>query len=395
MWRGAIAMIETFRVQNYKALRDVELKLTPMHVLIGPNDSGKTSILEALGALCRSVEMPLEEAFLGRWRGQELVWNSEEKTHGPAIVGFEAKFADESGSHEYRLECEFQGVDRSVRVWGEFFEGEKMLGEFTPQTIVMSAGRLLFGPPNERLISNALFGSQYCRWNPRFLALPNAQDENHSFHFDPSGFGLALFLDDVLGVDRNIFAKIEDRFREVFPHVNGIILKRERAFRMRRGTSPDVQLLEEAEGKGIHLKLRSGQTVPVSQVSDGMLLLLAYLAVLYSPVKPRVLMVEEPENGVHPSRLKEVLQILRELVSEQSHTQVLMTTHSPYVLDAFSPEEVTLCKKGDDGAVKVHRLSDVKAVREQLDVFSLGEIWTAEGDEALARGDSNGAGGKQ
>jgi AAA15 family ATPase/GTPase len=44
-------MIRTFRVQNYKALRDVTLELTPMHLLIGPNDSGKTSILEALAAL--------------------------------------------------------------------------------------------------------------------------------------------------------------------------------------------------------------------------------------------------------------------------------------------------------------------------------------------------------
>ena len=43
-------MITRFRVQNYKALRDVTLDLTPMHVLIGPNDSGKTSVLEALAA---------------------------------------------------------------------------------------------------------------------------------------------------------------------------------------------------------------------------------------------------------------------------------------------------------------------------------------------------------
>ena len=54
-------MITRFRVQNYKALRDVTLDLTPVHVLIGPNDSGKTSILEAMAALCRSVDHPVAD----------------------------------------------------------------------------------------------------------------------------------------------------------------------------------------------------------------------------------------------------------------------------------------------------------------------------------------------
>jgi len=114
-----------------------------------------------------------------------------------------------------------------------------------------------------------------------------------------------------------------------------------------------------------------------------MLLILAYLAVLHVPQPPRLLLVEEPENGIHPARLKEVLSILRDLVAEQSHTQVVMTTHSPYVVDSFQPEEVTLCHKGDDGAIQTRLLSQSKAVREQVDVFTLGEIWTGEGDERL------------
>jgi predicted ATPase len=114
------------------------------------------------------------------------------------------------------------------------------------------------------------------------------------------------------------------------------------------------------------------------------MLVLAYLAILYSPDPPRVLLIEEPENGVHPRRLVDVLRILKELVSEQGKTQVLLTTHSPYVVDLFKPEEVTLCLKERDGAVTTHRLSESKSVREQIDIFHLGEIWTAEGDEALA-----------
>ena len=62
-----------------------------------------------------------------------------------------------------------------------------------------------------------------------------------------------------------------------------------------------------------------------------------------------------------------------------------MTTHSPYLLDLFKPEEVTLCKKERDGSVSVHPLGLLPDVKKQLEVFNLGEIWTAEGDEALAK----------
>ena len=118
------------------------------------------------------------------------------------------------------------------------------------------------------------------------------------------------------------------------------------------------------------------------------MLVLAYLTIFHLPEPPRVLLIEEPENGVHPKRLEEVLKILRRLVEEQEHTQVLMTTHSPYVVDLFKPEEVTLCLRDDDGAVSVHRLSESETVRQQMKVFTLGEIWTSEGDAALGKSSS-------
>ena len=79
-------MIKQFRVQNYKALRDVTLKLTPIHVLIGPNDSGKTSLLEAVAALCLSVDHPLADSFLGQWEGHSLVTRD-----GQSNVGLSAR----------------------------------------------------------------------------------------------------------------------------------------------------------------------------------------------------------------------------------------------------------------------------------------------------------------
>jgi len=203
---------------------------------------------------------------------------------------------------------------------------------------------------------------------------------------ESNGFGLALCLDDILGVDRNRFIQLEKRFTDIFPHITSIQLFPEMGYRAPVDNPDRITLLEKADGKGLYFQLSTdGQSVPASQVSDGTLLVLAYLAILYLPQPPRVLLVEEPENGIHPKRLRDVLGVLRELIQEQSRTQIVLTTHSPYALDLFKPEEVTLCTMQDNGEVKTTRLSESPTVMNQTDVFTLGEIWTAEGDDAIAR----------
>ena len=72
-------MINSFRVKNYKALQSVEVPLTQIHVLIGQNDTGKTSLLEAIHGFCASTQGPLVDAFPSRWVGRELVHSSSQE----------------------------------------------------------------------------------------------------------------------------------------------------------------------------------------------------------------------------------------------------------------------------------------------------------------------------
>lgn len=352
-------MIKTFHVQNYKALRDVTLELTPLHVLIGPNDSGKTSVLEALRAYSR-ITSHQGKAFEGRWTGRQLVWRQTDSQ-----VNFEAtgQWAGRTIQHLIRVQFPARGDD---------FQATQSLTPIDPSTPT--------GPHNAAVnwLEQAVGPMQFYRWIPSMLALPVAFDFSTQFGMEPSGFGLAMYLNDILTNDHEKFGELERRFLGVFPSVRRIRLNRESGI---RNFVPQQTM---GTGLGIYFEQLNGDLLPAAQASDGMMLVLAYLAILFSPKPPSLLLIEEPENGVHPRRLREVLRILRELVSEQDRTQVVLTTHSPYVVDLFKPEEVTLCLKGADGAVTTHRLSDSKSVREQMDIFQLGEIWTAEGDEALA-----------
>ena len=111
-------MLKSFYVNNYKCLVDVRLPLTPIHVIIGQNDSGKTSLLEAIFALVRSTDRPLAEAFLGDWQDQELVFAGADKP----VIGFEVRFGSASGEApapvSYHLEVEF-GKRQSCRAIDE------------------------------------------------------------------------------------------------------------------------------------------------------------------------------------------------------------------------------------------------------------------------------------
>jgi predicted ATPase len=367
-------MIERFHIQNYKSLRDVDLKLTPVHVLIGPNDSGKTSIFEALATLGRiSHGMQLSEAFPGRWRGRDLVWWGDRA----GKVSFRTCLRGDGGTIEHVLACEFFEGGKNPRVLDEEVteQGRSVIqARSTPQSVLRQED----GKPALRRLREEFQGLRLYRWEPSFMRLPVAYEFQTKSGMEPSGFGLAQYLNDILVNDHKRFGDLEQRFQTLFPQVQRIRLHREQGFQDALTRQPSRM------GLGIYFEQEGGFLFPATQASDGLILVLAYLALLYSPQPPRLLLIEEPENGVHPRRLQEVIQILRQLLANQEQTQVLLTTHSPYVVDLFRPEEVTLCLKGSDGAVTAHPLSQSKAVLEQMDIFRLGEIWTGEGDEALA-----------
>ena len=388
-------MITQFHVKNYKALRDVTLSLTPIHVLIGPNDSGKTSILEAIAALCKSADYPLSQLFPTTSNPSDLLWD----TLGDDAASFGAEIADDAIAGEYHVECAMRpGVGPPLR-GNEVWTAKNRQPLSIPQA--NSTGTSLqwaftttwtgLEPGLARALHDALSGVAVFRWNPRLLKLPVVLDAAHRLSMDSSGFGLAQCLDDILGLDRDRFRELETEFREIFPEMKAIQLISVHAYQWPHPhLAEDLPHAVNASGKGIYFQLLNDRTIPAAQASDGSLLVLAYLTLLHLPDPPRVILVEEPENGIHPKRLEEVLKILRKLIEKRKRTQIIMTTHSPYLLDFFKPEEVTLCCKEPDGSVSVHPLGSSPDIKKQLDVFSLGEIWTAEGDEALAKAVTDG-----
>jgi predicted ATPase len=107
--------------------------------------------------------------------------------------------------------------------------------------------------------------------------------------------------------------------------------------------------------------------------SDGTLKMLAYLTLLHDPTPPRLIGIEEPENQLHPRLLPELAEECRLAASA---SQLMVTTHSPFFVNALRPEEAWVLYRGDDGFTRAHRASEMRGVKEFVESGAqLGQLW--------------------
>lgn len=118
----------------------------------------------------------------------------------------------------------------------------------------------------------------------------------------------------------------------------------------------------------------------VEQMSDGTLKVFAYLLLLEDPTPPPFLCIEEPENGLYHNLLEPLATEFRDHATGQKRgSQVFITTHQPYFVDALDPKEVWILEKGEDGFSKIRRASEVSLVNDLVEEgLPLGGLWYSE-----------------
>ncbi|MGA2066024.1 MAG: AAA family ATPase [Thermoguttaceae bacterium] len=398
--------LSRFGVKNYKCLGEIDIPLTPIHVLIGQNDAGKTSLLEAMDALCSYARRP-NDVFPRPWSGRELVfhraaeptlefWGEWSEMDGNASgaqpsspsVRTRLVFKLPAEGTNCRLAAEGVAIPEDSR---EASETKRLPGATVKDGWVgvdTAPGHPFQGGEALGRAHLRLFKSQLSRpahmyaLNARAMRAPAALDYRRRFRMGPDGFGLPTLLDDILGHDGRRFGELTEEFCHYFQQFRHLrIVQSEVA-----GSGGTVQT-----GKGIVLETKSGNDVRAQQASDGAILFLGLLALSYLPEPPALLLIEEPENGVYPIRLAKVIELLKSLIcraERPAFPQIILSTHSPYVLSLFAPEEVTFLSRppGDpDGPVRARPLRDAPNIRERLagGEFYLGELWYNLTEEEL------------
>ncbi len=395
-------MISRFRVKNYKALKDIDIPLTPIHVIIGQNDSGKTSLLEAILAFCQSSEPQsiLPGTFVGNWVGKQLVSFNAPESVIELSAQLEGLYEGDSQSFEYGFRVRFDDLPlRNCTLVAEWIlkDTKELIPVNNYNKTSVSNRTISFNHLTEEEGHNkrrpldmvaAMVGSaHYYRFDAKVMSLPSALDPNENFRLATDGFGLPTLLDDILGHDRDLFGQLIMEFCKYFPEFKDIRLEKINASKRSYDASglPHTSL---AAGKGICFLTQSGFEIRAQQASDGALLFLGFLSLLYIPTPPKVLLIEEPEKGVYPKRLAEIVRILKRLVetkSDREVPQIIFTTHSPYVLSEFTPEEVTVMSRDVGDSVIARPLRDAPNIEKRLGggAFYLGELWYNLDEEEL------------
>ena len=322
-------MIAAVHFRNFKALRSAAVRLAPFNLVLGPNGSGKTSLIQALLRLRSLAALPAVHAE--DLKGQRPAGPQIEFHFHPPFQNVRVTL----GCNSDELVCNSLVVDHPVGLPGVALWGEL-------RTQLQSIRAFLF--------------DHYA------MALPAKREEGTEL--SSNGGSLAAVLAGWREKKPAVFAALEAEFSRLMPEFAAL------GFR-------------EVRGGRIELTAQNGrEEILADSLSQGTLYLLAILTLAFTPEPPAVVCLEEADRGMHPRSLREVRDALYRLSypqdcgMERAPVQVIATTHSPYLLDQFKehPEEVVLASKHGREA-NFERLSDRADLMEMMKEAHLGDLW--------------------
>lgn len=381
--RRSTARVESLEVWNYRALQRVAIKdITPLTVLLGPNGSGKSTIFDVFNFLSECFRYGLRHAWDRRGRARELRTRGED---GPVVIELKYREAPDHPVITYHLAVDENS--KGVYVAEEWLQwrrgrhgkpfrfleykegqGRAISGEMPDQDDI----RVDIPLRSADLIAVNTLG-QFAE-HPRVAALRE---------FITDWYVSYLSIDDARGQPE---AGPHERLSKTGDNLPNVIqyLKEqhpghlEKIFEVLRRRVPrlDSVLADPMPDGRLLLQIKDApfeRPVLSKYASDGTLKLLAYLTVLYDPAPPQFVGIEEPENFLHPRLLSDLAEECR---AATEVSQLLVTTHSPFFLNALRADEVRALYRDEHGFTQVVRVSDIRGIPEFLNAgASLGHLW--------------------
>jgi predicted ATPase len=424
-----MAGIEGLRIKNYRALKDITLgklwntqnrdSLTPMTAVIGKNGVGKSTLFDAFGFLSDCLKGGVEEACDVRGRGgferlrsqgqegsiefqiyYKEDYNSRPITYELAIdldtdnrpyvkkerlrqrrkgqkTGWPFSFLilDEGKGIVWKGEEEGKQVEEGQ----DHFDLFKLIEKIQREADEESKETELVELNDKRKLGIATLGS--LKPHPRISLFRRFIEGWYLSYFTPDAArslplaGPQKHLNihgDNLG---NVVQFMEREHSKKFQNIlNSISRKIPGIEKISTEKSPDNRLLLKFNDQGFQ------DPFYVQQMSDGTLKVLAYLLLLEDPSPPPFICIEEPENGLYHKLLETLAQEFRKhATGQRGRSQIFITTHQPYFVDALQPEEVWILEKGDDGFSRIKRASDNPLIKNLVsEGLLLGSLWYSD-----------------
>ena len=381
---ATVPRIEYLRIKNYRAIRDLELKnISPLTVFLGPNGSGKSTIFDVFAFLSECFSVGLRKAWDKRGRFKELRTRG---SNGPIEVEIKYREAPGATPITYHLAVAEDGKGPFIQEeWLQWRRGRQFGAPFKFLDFKEGAGRVITGDTpdaqdqridetldsREMLAVNTL--GQFAK-HPRVSALRRFISGWYLSYLTADSArgapeaGPQERLSDTGDNLANVVQYLKEQHPEQLTKILTIL-----AARIPRLERVDADLM--ADGR-LLLQIKDApfeRPVLAKFASDGTLKMLAYLTVLYDPSPPQLIGIEDPENQLHPRLLPELAEECRNVAG---HGQLMVTTHSPFFINALRPEEVWVLYRNEKGYTEGRRAADMKGIQEFMDAGAkLGQLW--------------------
>ncbi len=363
-------MITHFRIKNFKSIKEADLDLNRVNLLIGANNAGKSNLLEALEYYSRSLIVPLNELFGPGPFSYPNIFHKGSNINKEGIEIDVSFSGNNDTSHKFRIDSlrnsgkspgfHLKVINESIDSSSDHFQKE-------------NEDKLLFREKGikKELPHDLVEMFQTCRTIRKFQFVPKEiKKEREIDPLDPyipflkhNGENLVNVLFATRDLRPAAYELIINDFKEIYPDVTGLTF---------------THLGDSRYALEFNRKILNKNWSFLSpQISDGFVITLAILTLIHMQWSNKIVLIEEIENGLNPFTLGKIFQKIL-LISESKGIQFFITSHSPVLLDLLNkfPELIFVCEQHDGYSEYIPLPEILKIFRNDYKVGdSLVELW--------------------
>ncbi len=387
--------IESITIKNYKLLQNVTLHdLQPLNVILGPNGTGKSTLFDVFGFLADCLQTNVRKALESRGRFQEVRSRGADGPIEFTLKYRESDFLNRKKSNPITYHLSIDEINGRPYIRHEYLQWRRGRQHGAPYRfldIKQGEGIVITGDSPEEQDERqpikmdspdilAIKGLGQLAEHPRVASLRRFVEGWFLSYFIPDKArqipesGPAEHLSRTGDNLANVVQFLDEEHPEIFEQILQRVAQRIPGLE-------SIRSVRTVDGRLV-LQFKDGpfkDPFLARFVSDGTLKMFAYLILLNDPTPPPLLCIEEPENGLHPK----LLGILAEEIRAHSRgginssgTQVFVSSHSPYFIDALKPEELWIMERNDKGYATIQRADRIKGIPEHINEgASLGSLW--------------------
>ncbi|PZU96523.1 MAG: chromosome segregation protein SMC [Pseudanabaena sp.] len=356
-------MLKHISIKGFKSIKELDLDLSPINVLIGANGSGKSNFISFFKLLRWMMQSPGQLQFFVGQAGGASSFLFDGASVTPQIES-ELNFETTVGKNDYSFMLFHAASDTFI------FAEEKYRFSDNRYGSIASWSSLDAGHKEAKLIDQASLGDRTAKTISRLIQvcvvhqfhdtsqtsrIKQRWNINDSQYLKEDGANLAPFLLRLRENEPRYYQRVIETLSQIAPFFADFVL------------SPI--------GSTVLLQWREIGTDLVfspHQASDGTLRAMALVALLLQPIDnlPDVLILDEPELGLHPYAINIIGSLIN---SVSNHCQVILATQSTLLIDCFAPEDIIVVER-DKRKSTFHRL-EPSDLEDWLEEYSLSELW--------------------